>query len=362
MRAAALNSVTLRSVALVRIAGARADGLPIGVVSDDLFPLVAPVVGQGEWRRHLTEAVASAVRDGLIEGDGKMLAANGAGRKAAAAYLGIDPLEIGPWPELRDIRLIAKTLGIEKESAVKLKGLANAERLRARILVSAFSLSFKGVPTPARLRNALAVVALDRAFGNQLKSRLGSGQGLSGKAGRLLAGQLSRAPRDFGTDRRLIAELAAEQVGANGTDLAALRRAILLRLLTVPVAHEGEPASAPKAKPVEHTITPRTATPKGRPDLKTFASEVLTLARPTAEGWAGDRKALISRVWRSVRVERPSWALSEIEFKCMLTEAHRVGHITLANADLKDKQLLPELQASAIAYKNVVWHYIRILN
>jgi hypothetical protein len=54
-----------------------------------------------------------------------------------------------------------------------------------------------------------------------------------------------------------------------------------------------------------------------------------------------------------------AWALTEIEFKCMLTEAHRTGLIVLANADLKDKCALKELQDSAVIYKNTVWHYVR---
>jgi hypothetical protein len=44
----------------------------------------------------------------------------------------------------------------------------------------------------------------------------------------------------------------------------------------------------------------------------------------------------------------------------MLTEAHRCGLLVLANADLKDKRDLKDLQASAVTYKNTVWHFIRV--
>ena len=50
----------------------------------------------------------------------------------------------------------------------------------------------------------------------------------------------------------------------------------------------------------------------------------------------------------------------EQEFKCMLAEAHRSGAVILANADLKDKKNIKELESSAILYKNTVWHFVRV--
>jgi hypothetical protein len=44
----------------------------------------------------------------------------------------------------------------------------------------------------------------------------------------------------------------------------------------------------------------------------------------------------------------------------MLAEAHRMGSIVLANADLKDKSRMQELESSAISYKNTVWHFVRV--
>ena len=97
-----------------------------------------------------------------------------------------------------------------------------------------------------------------------------------------------------------------------------------------------------------------------RPDPAQFASAVLAAAAGCAEGWPGNRRAFVSQVWVRVRALHPLWQLSQIEFKSMLTEAHRKGLLTLANADLKDKSRLPDLQASAISYKNTVWHYVRV--
>ena len=91
----------------------------------------------------------------------------------------------------------------------------------------AYGLPGRRTPSVAKLRCALAVVALERAFGNKIKSGLDSGKSLSAKAGRMLAGQLSRRPRDFGTDARLIAALAAEACGSSQPDAGALRQTIL---------------------------------------------------------------------------------------------------------------------------------------
>jgi hypothetical protein len=103
------------------------------------------------------------------------------------------------------------------------------------------------------------------------------------------------------------------------------------------------------------------AAPLARPlDLPDFATEIRRLAAGEAQGWSGDRKAYISRVWRSLCEKRPEWRLSEIEFKCMLAEAHRSGQLALANADLKDESNIKDVQESAVIYRNAVFHFIRV--
>ena len=79
-----------------------------------------------------------------------------------------------------------------------------------------------------------------------------------------------------------------------------------------------------------------------------------------ADGWSGNRKAFICHVYEEIKATRPAWALSEIEFKAMLAEAHRTGGLVLAYADLKDKKYIQEFEKSAIQFKNVTWHYIRV--
>ena len=270
------------------------------------------------------------------------------------------------WSEIRDLRLVAVALGLETETPTKLKVLARPDGLRAAVLQRAFNLPARSRSSPARLRVALAGVALQRAFGNSIKGGLGSGGGLSAKASRLLASQLVQKPRDFGTDARLIATLAAEAAGSPQADAEALRAAILRRFvgeLSKPGPSSGPVNVATTAAPkvvAAAQATPARPAAAPRPDLAGFAKAVQAVAGERAEGWPGNRKAYISDVWQALRSSRPEWGLSEIEFKSMLAEAHRTGHIVLANADLKDRRSLPRIQQSALVFKNAVLHFVRV--
>ena len=89
---------------------------------------------------------------------------------------------------------------------------------------------------------------------------------------------------------------------------------------------------------------------------------VLAVAARHGEGWEGNRKAFINRVWATINDENTRTGDStEIEFKAMLAEAHRTGHIVLSNADLKSKSNAQDLQESAVTYMNTVWHYVRVV-
>jgi hypothetical protein len=283
------------------------------------------------------------------------------------------------------VRLVAWALGVEPAPRM-LKALARPDGLRTVIVQCIYGISPKRILNAPRLRMALAGIALERAFGNKIKSSLDADNGLSVKASRLLAGQLALRPRDFGTDARLIAALAVEAVGAVQADPAALRQAVLRRHVSEllgggpggerpeaagpggAAGHADVPAAYPSAaadraaageQAVVHRSRPSAA---NRPDLAGFARIVLQHADAQAEGWPGNRKAFISRVWQSIADAHRDWGLSEVEFKSMLAEAHRTGHIALASADIKNKASLADVQASQIAYKNTVWHFVRVEN
>ena len=358
----ALDADRLRAFVLVRIAAA-ADGLSKARLAGDLAPLAAHRMPPAQWRPLVELEVEALIGAGLLSVDGTHLQASEAGIARSAIFLGLKGALPRSWEEVHEVRLLAKALGLEREASKRLGALATADGLRAAIVQKAFGLKIRGVATPSRLRAGLAAVALERAFGNQIKAGLaGKLVGLSAKAGRLLAAQLAKKPRDFGTDARLIAALAAEHVGATQADLASLRLAVLRRYLDgpdKPPARPRPPARAPLPRPrlVDTTPAPAEA---GRPDLAGVAHEVRQHAAVRAQGWPGNRKAYISHVWHLVREKRAGWGLSEIEFKCMLIEAHRVGSLALASADLKDNSNIAELQESAVVYKNAVFHFIRV--
>jgi hypothetical protein len=141
-----------------------------------------------------------------------------------------------------------------------------------------------------------------------------------------------------------------------------LRLALLRRLAAGALEEQA------RSKPRPDRIAPLTADNAGRsaptevkrPGLAQFSTGVLTAARSCAQGWPGSRKAFISQVWQAIRSSHPEWGLSEIEFKEMLAGAHRAGQVVLTSADLKNKQNLKEFEASAISYKNTVWHFVRV--
>jgi hypothetical protein len=347
---ATLDSDRLRALVLVRIAGAP-NGLTGATLAGELAPLASHRIAQPHWRPLIERATAALADAGLIHGVGARLEANDTGLARAALFLGLKGDLPRSWNELHDVWLVAKVLGIEREPPKRLRHLATPD-------------GFKGVATPSRLRVALAAIALERAFGNQIKAGLSGKLGLSAKAGRLLAGQLARKRRDFGTDARLVTALAAEHVGSTRSDAGSLRLALLRRYLDAPAQpapRRRAPAKPPATRPrlVEPAPAPAPVA-TGRPNLAGFADEVRRHALARAEGWPGNRKAYISHVWQQMREAHPEWGLSEIEFKCMLIEAHRAGNLALAHADLKDNSNIAQVQESAVVYKNAVFHFVRV--
>jgi hypothetical protein len=367
--AGAIDADRLRAVVLVRIAAAD-PGVTTPEIADDLAPLVPLRGAAAAWRAMLDNEIRALAAAGLVDLAAGRVTASEAGVARAAIFLGHKGNVPRAWDVL-EVRLLAKALGLERESAKRINALATADGLRATIVQKAFGLKIKGAATPSRLRAGLAAVALARAFGNQFKSEQAGKAGFSAKAARLLAAQLARKPRDFGTDSRLVAALAAEHVGATRSGLRELQQAVLRRYLEAgPAAPTPLPRRTPaKAQPPRPRLiepTPPEARPEpqppasARPDLAGFARQVLELAGRTAHGWPGNRKAYISHVWQSVREARSSWGLTEIEFKCMLAEAHRTGSLVLANADLKGDGSAKDLQQSAVVYRNAVFHFVRV--
>ena len=395
-------------VLLVRIASG---GGREAQISRDLHAFV-PGATSDAWNQQTARLIATLLASGQIERHGDTLHATPAGQAAAAAFLGSRKAIEHDWPAVRDGQLIARALGLHGAAALRLKALTKVDNLSALIVETHWKLKIKGKASTTRLRQALALVALERAFGNQIKSELGAKSALSAKASRLLAGQLAKKPRDFRTDARLVAGLAMEAVGARRSDIGQLRTGILARFLTPDAkwASEGASKTTPDAKSpsegaskttpdakspsvgaIKHHNAPPSSrseigtTPSSvpapallaapvprtapiavpahrqqRPDPQGFAHAVKAAAAATAEGWPGNRRAFVSLVWAKILERHPEWGVTEIEFKAMLVETHRLGLVVLVNADLKDKAKLATVEASAVSYKNTVWHYVRV--
>ena len=388
------QAARLTQILLVRVASG---GGREAQISRDLQAFVPAANGE-LWNQQATRLIATLVAGGQIERHGDALQATAAGQAAASAFLGTRKAIEHDWPTVCDGALIARALGLQGTAASRLKALTKVDSLAALIVEQHWKLKIKGKASTTRIRQALALVALERAFGNQIKSELGAKSALSAKASRLLAGQLSKKPRDFRTDARLVAGLAMEAVGAKRSDIGQLRSGIIAHFLegAVPApaknhapdakwASEGASKTAsdasaakrgsattsasedagktaavsPPAPPLPQAA-PVVAPRQQRPDPQGFARAVKAAAAATAEGWPGNRRAFISLVWGKILERHPEWGVTEIEFKAMLVETHRLGLIVLVNADLKDKAKLATVEASAVSYKNTVWHYVRV--
>lgn len=333
----------------------------------DLGPLAASKFSGVQWKTAADTALARLMMNGQVRDARGRLRLTEQGEVAVAAYFGEKEAHARTWSDQRDIWLVAKALGVDASKPALRSALSRPDGLSALVVQQAFGLAVRQALSPSKLRAALALVALERAFGDNVKEGLGKGSALSAKAGRVLAGQLLQKPRELPTDTRLIAALCADQAGLPRFDADALRLAVLRRLASAAALIDHQPVAKPTLRAVRESETPppKALTPQAeeapqRPGLALFSAGVLSAARTRAEGWPGARKAFISRVWDAIRTSHPEWGLSEIDFKDMLAGAHRAGQLVLAGADLKNKQNIKELEDSAILYKNTVWHYVRV--
>jgi hypothetical protein len=351
----------LDTLLLARIACA--GGATRAQLTRDLGPIFSNRMSPAEWRQALDLALTRLVMAGLARDNRGKLRTTEEGAEAVARFLGEKEAHARSWNDQRDIWLIAKALEVNAAKGDVRKALTRPDGLGALIVQQAFGLSMRQALSPSKLRAALALVALERAFGDNVKAGLQKRSALSAKAGRVLAGQLLASPREIASDGKLISALAADKAGAARAEIEMLRIGLLRRLAQpAPAASKKPVASAqPAAAPAARTGSDKAAAAEPRrPGLAQFSAGVLIAARRHAEGWSGNRKALISQVWTTIRSSHPEWGLSEIEFKDMLAGAHRAGQLVLSTADLKNKDNMKELEESAILYKNTVWHFVRV--
>lgn len=369
--------LTARDLVLLRISvgtATRAD------LQRDVAPLLAPRISGPEFRRSAELGISNLIGSQLVTESKGRLTASAKGLQVAEALVAPAKAPCNTWPDVKSA-LTIRALQTSDTPAIR-KALQRVEGLAALVLQHHFGKPTSRAQSPANLRSDLAIIALERAFGNKIKTGFRKGAGLPAKAGRVLAGQLFKQPREIASDGKLIVHLACEIAGSREHALDALELAVLRGLMTPkderkdtrtpePPPQRTEPpprparAAPPKPAndrtPISGAAPPSLRAPSP-PDMEEFCRAVVDAARPVSEGWPGNRKAFISLVWKAIRNTRPDWGLSEIAFKSMLAEAHRSGQIELATADLKDGRDLKSLEDSKILYKNTVWHFVRVLD
>ena len=338
-----LDPAALAGAVLLRVTAADCERLSTGRIARDLGPFVSHRLSPADWRRALDQSLAGLIADDCIAMEASRVWPLSASWTRRDDLLGCRIPHLTAWSELRDVHLVARALGIAGEPRRR-RALLEGGGLRRAVLERAFGVHFKDNLGYAALRDALARLALrrgavkgDAAVATGL---LGAGERRAQAASLLLAP--ARAPA---SDSQLVAALAAQRLGAKGTSPAALRHELLRRHLSGEAFAAGRPAAPP---------------PRRLFDLGEFLMEVRNFARQLAQGWQGNRRALISRVFPALTGAHPEWGLDVNNFKSLLAEAHRAGRLNLVNADLRDRGILTELQASAVAYHNMILHFIRV--
>ena len=327
---------------LLRVTGQRGAGLSAVRIARDLEPFVIHRLSPADWRRSLERTLANLAEDGTVDWDGSRVAPRLPIWRRREGLLGCRVARDVGWGELRDVHLIARALDISGQPRRRQTLLAS-DGLRRAVLEKAFGARLKDGNGYAGLRDALARLALRRGTvtGDAAVATIGLGpRERRGQAATLLI-HCKRPPT---SDGQLVAAIAAEQLGARGTSPTALRLELLRRHLTGDGFCLG-------------TVAPP---PRKRFDLAEFLEEVRNFARQLAQGWQGNRRALISRVFPALAGAHPEWGLDVSRFKTLLADAHRAGRLNLVNADLRDRSILNELQASAVAYHNMILHFIRV--
>ncbi|MEO0729586.1 MAG: hypothetical protein AAFY64_04295, partial [Pseudomonadota bacterium] len=286
--------------------------------------------------------------------------------------------EMSEWQDIRDQWMTALALGRPDLPATRRKLLAKPDGFRMAVVQKAFDLKLRRVPTPARVRAALAGVALKRASTGELQTDIRVDGSVDAAKGRALAAELSRRPRSFSSDAQLLAALAAEALDAPQTDIGTLRLFLFRDFVSAQASGEASipnTQATPKAAAVMPGLAPELTPPAAEPDpgralgdadgddisgMEAFADSVLAAAEPWAQGFPGRRKAYVSQVFDALHARNSNSALAIADFKELLIDAHRNGHIPLASADLRTPEDRACMARSEIIYKNTALHFIRL--
>lgn len=373
MTAVTLEHTKLAQITILRILCAGVRGCKKTDLKTDLQPFVSHRLSLGEWRRTLDETL-----DKLLCSNSIYVSRRGRyfttskGEKSALEFLGTNKLPTKNWQDLKTIFLTAKALGIKTRVVKTLKPLKTADNLRAAIVKKYYDLPFRSeIPAAAQVRNALALQTIRDTFDAPVSDTMTTQSRVPEKLALFLASRNLRRPREIQTSHQLLTLLAAEAIGSVRSDSHTLRRELLRKLvmrtdenIDTHIANDNKKVTSMTTVMSQTKLDLEAAVAPNQQleslNLERFSSITLNVAKAHAVGWAGNERAYISHVWKSLETHTPELGLNETQFKAMLIDAHRAGLLTLAIADLRDKENIADIQESATRYKNTEWHFIRV--
>jgi hypothetical protein len=312
----------------------------------DLQPLVAHKLSPYMWRKTLDDTMLALAAKDHVAMHHQHFHATSKGHRWRDDRFGWRVPAGANWPELRDVHLLAHALSLGRDHRARAQ-LTSGEGMRRLVLERRLDVTLRGAEGVAGIRDVLARHALRK--GTVSGNLAISGHLLTAPERRAQAATLIKGRAKPDTDYRLVARIAAEQVGSADTSPQALR----MQLLRTYMTGERPLGEVRRRGPV-------TRAPQPPFELGEFLTEVRNFARECAQGWSGNRRALISRVFPRLVDAHPEWGLDVGRFKTLLAEAHKAGRLHLVHADLRDKKILDDLAASAIAYHNMIMHFIRV--
>jgi hypothetical protein len=341
-----IDGIAIAEAVLLRLSDERCP-LPGPVrLLRDLQPLVAHKLSPFMWRKTLDDTMIALAAMDHVALDRQHFRATAKGHRWRDDRFGWRVPANAPWSELRDVHLLSHALQVGPDRKARAQ-LTSGDGLRRLILERRLGVKLRGVDGHASIRDVLAQHAF-RTGAVSAELAIASHH-LTAPERRAQAASLIEGRAKPDNDHRLFARIAAEQVGSPNTSPSALRMQLLRTYMT-------------GVRPLVD-VRARTRSARGpQPvfELGEFLTEVRNFARECAQGWSGNRRALISRVFPRLVDAHPDWGLDVGRFKTLLAEAHKAGRLNLVHADLRDKKLLDDLAASAVAYHNMTMHFIRV--
>jgi hypothetical protein len=343
------NSETIESLVLVRLLALPQKNRPAaGKIRDELYIVVQDALSASDWKSAFDAAMEQLLADRLVVKP--PLALTDAGRARALQFLGVSSLPANiRWPQLRDVYLVAKAMGLSPESAEVRQAVKQPERLRGLVVKQEHNLPTGALPTLTQATDALAWrklgVETDEPFNQKNVTRFLLGQDLKQRT-RLSTSQLRN-------------QLPAKALDLARGDTRALRSSLLRKWAATNLCSASPDASAVLTQPV--TTPTETDQPRPQPlELDDFARQVMNAAMSLENGHFGDRKVFINHVWKKLKDAPVCQSLDLRQFKHHLTEANNRGLLSLTRADLVGAMDSQDVQESETRYLDDVFHFVQI--